>query len=32
MNASYYPEMTNMLNKITNDISKKIIKEGCPIF
>lgn len=31
MSASYYPEMTNMLKKIANDISEKIIKEGSPI-
>ena len=31
INASFYPEMTEMLKKITNDISEKIIKEGSPI-
>ncbi|MBR3600909.1 MAG: hypothetical protein IKL49_01075 [Lachnospiraceae bacterium] len=30
-NASYFPEMTNLLKDICNDIAKKIIKEGQPI-
>lgn len=30
-NASYYPEMTNLLKEICNDIAKNIIKEGQPI-
>ena len=30
-NASYYPEMTNLLKEICSDIAKNIIKEGQPI-
>lgn len=30
-NASYYPEMTNLLKEICSDITKNIIKEGQPI-
>ena len=31
MNASYYPEMTEMLKTISTDIAHNIIKEGSPI-
>ena len=31
MNASFYPEMTNLLREISNDIAIDVIKEGSPI-
>lgn len=31
ISASYFPEMTNLLKEICNDIAKNIIKEGQPI-
>lgn len=31
MSASFYPEMTEMLKRINNDIARDIIKEGSPI-
>lgn len=31
MNACFYPQITNLLREIANDIAKNIIKEGQPI-
>ena len=30
-NASHYPQLTNLLKEIVDDMSKDVLKEDCPI-